>query len=420
MKLSALAVLFFFATSALAQLDTIRGDLAFSTSKLLPIALVNFAVSDSARFRSLEELPGKTIARDLLLSGRFTVTELEKYYLLALSRAQIRHYVTGRLEMAGENARLTCELRASLTQEYVTGAVYTSPLEGVRASAHACVNKVILQLWGERGIADTRLAWVSRIGGLKQVVVADYDGFNRKQVTLHQSANFLPAWGPQNARVYFTSLRNGRTQIFERHLALGADKLLFPQIDQAFGPSANPVTGDLLIAESNPKGGTDIWSGNPAGGKAQKLTYWPSIEVSPSWSPQGNSFVFSSDRGGAPQIYSALADGSEIERVTFFGKYNESAKWSPDGAKVVYASQESGQFQIYTAGIDGSEITQLTNEGSNESPTWSPDGKMIAFQSNREGPWQIYLMRSDGTGVTRITTGSENTSPAWSHYPPNP
>jgi len=411
-KLSVLFLVLFCAC-LYAQQDTITMDISVSTDKTLPIGVINFDV-DKSDGSKLEELPEKTLARDFLLSGRFTPVELEQYDLFTLSKELAKHYVTGTLLIKDGQATLECKLYATTSRELVTGFAYTSSLEQIRTSLHKCTDNLVYQLWGVQGFASTQLAWVSRIDGKKQVVVADYDGFRKRQITKHSSVNFLPAWSTDNSKIYFTSLRNGRTQIFERTLSGNMDKHLFPQIDQAFGPSVNPKDGTLLFSVIG-QNGTDIWQGNPQTGNAARLIYTASIEVSPSWSPQGTAFLFSSDKGGQPQIYMALKDGSDVQRVSFFGRYNESAVWSPDGERIAYCSMDSGNLNIYTSAIDGSDVRKLTSEGNNERPTWSPDGMAIAFSSNRSGTSQIYIMRRDGSGATRITNTGENSSPVWSN-----
>ncbi|MDR1812439.1 MAG: hypothetical protein LBQ87_06415 [Candidatus Fibromonas sp.] len=396
-----------------AQQDTITMDIAVSTEKTLPIGVINFELN-RGDFGKLEELPEKTIARDFQLSGRFTTVELEQYDLFTLSKEQAKHYVTGTLLMKDGQAMLECKLYTTISKELVKGFAYTSSFEQIRTSLHKCTDNMVYQLWGVQGFASTQMAWVSRIDGKKQIVVADYDGFRRRQITSHNSVNFLPAWSTDNSKIYFTSLRNGKTQIFERILSGSIDRHLFPHIDQAFGPSVNPKDGTLLFSVIG-HNGTDIWHGNPQTGNAVRLIYTANIEVSPSWSPHGTAFLFSSDKGGQPQIYMALRDGSDVQRVSFFGRYNESAVWSPDGERVAYCSMDAGNLNIYTSAIDGSDVRKLTSEGNNERPTWSPDGMSIAFSSNRSGTSQIYIMRRDGSGATRITNAGENTSPVWSN-----
>jgi len=401
-----------------AAIDTITVDLAVSTLKTMPVGVVPFTQAQGDWGR-LDEPPHKTVERDLRLSGRFDPVAATQYDLLKFSKEQAKFYITGTLAKAGPGqAKIECKLLATSSKELVLGSSYTVPVENVRMAIHQFMDKVVYQLWAVRGIASTRMAWVTRIEGKKQIVMADYDGFNRKQVTSHNSINTMPAWSSDNSRIHFVSFRGGKPQLHEKDLATGTVRVLFPGLEQTFSPAVNPISDELLFAVTG-DGGTDIWMGSSSSGKASRISFHRSSETSPSWSPYGTEILFSSDRGGGPQIYAMMRDGSDMRRITFMGKYNESAVWSPEGDRIAYCSMDGNNLNIYTCAIDGSDIVQLTNSGNNEHPTWSPDGMLLAFSSNREGSSQIYIMRKDGTGVTRITTGGENSSPVWSHYYPD-
>jgi TolB protein len=400
-----------------AAVDTITVDLAVSTLRTLPVGVVPFTQAQGDWSR-LEEAPHQTVERDLKLSGRFDPVTASQYDLLKFSKEQAKYYITGSLTKAGPGkAKLECKLLATSSKELVLGSSYTVPVEDVRTSLHQFMDKVVYQLWAVRGVASTKMAWVTRIEGKKQVVMADYDGFNRRQVTAHNSINTMPAWSADNSKINFTSFRNGQPQLHEKDLASGKVRALFPQLGQTFSPAVNPVSGELLFAVTG-DAGTDIWLGSSSSGKVERLSFHRSSETSPAWSPFGGEILFSSDRGGGPQIYVMSRDGSDMRRVTYMGKYNEGAVWSPEGDRIAYSSMDGNNLNIYTCAIDGSDIVQLTNAGNNEHPSWSPDGMLLAFSSNREGSSQIYIMRKDGSGVTRITKGGDNTSPVWSYYYP--
>ena len=53
----------------------------------------------------------------------------------------------------------------------------------------------------------------------------------------------------------------------------------------------------------------------------EKITNHPSIDTSPSYSPDGKFISFNSDRSGYQQIYVMKSDGSNVKRISF-GKRN--------------------------------------------------------------------------------------------------
>ena len=103
-------------------------------------------------------------------------------------------------------------------------------------------------------------------------------------------------------------------------------------------------------------------------------------------------------------------------RQTGIDDQNLFPSWSPDGGSIVFVSDRDGNFEIYVMNADGSNQRRLTNNPAEDiAPSWSPDGRYIAFASNRGGSYQIYLMDAAGQHVTPLTTSGSNTSPVWTH-----
>ena len=318
-------------------------------------------------------------------------------------------------KLSNGKIKLDCYLYAAETKDLLLGESYTVKPYDVRQAIHSFFDKVVYRLFGERGVASTKLAYVSKIDGVKQVVISDYDGFSRRQITRDSSINMMPVWQKGNKGLVYVNFRKQRPNLYAITFG-GKETPLFTQFKQTFSPAVNPKTGELLFSVTD-GGKTELYRGDIKTGSAQKFLHLKSNQVSPSWSPFASEVLFTSDRGGSPQVYAVGKDGTDVRRITYMGHYNERASWSPEGDRIVYTSMDDGKMNIYTCALDGTDIIQLTsNAGNNEHPTWSPDGKLIAFASDRGGNYQIYIMRKDGSGVTRITNGVENTSPTWSWF----
>jgi len=405
---------FVFAMPTFAAIDTIAVDVGISVFQTMPIGVVPF--EEEGKIKWGREAPHLILARDANLSGRFEAVASDQFDLVLFSKKRARQFVTGKAtKLSNGKIQLDCFLYASETKDVLLGERYTVRSNEVRQAVHSFFDKVVYRLFGERGVATTKLAYVSKVKGVKQVMVSDYDGFSRRQITRDSSISMMPVWQKGNKGLVYVSFRNQRPNLYAISFG-GKERPLFTQYSQTFSPAVNSKTGELLFSVTN-NGKTEIYRGDMKTGSAKKFLFLKSNQVSPSWSPFASEVLFTSDRGGSPQVYAVGSDGTDVRRITYMGHYNERASWSPEGDRIVYTSMDDGKMNIYTCALDGTDIIQLTsNAGNNEHPSWSPDGKLIAFASDRGGSYQIYIMRKDGSGVTRITSGSENTSPTWSWF----
>ncbi len=406
----------FFFSPVFSAIDTIAVDVGISVFKTMPLGVVPFA-EKSGKIEWGEAPPHQILESDANLSGRFEVISSPKFDLVTFSRARAKFYVTGSAELlANGKVKLSCYLYASQTKQLVFGENYEIAVQNVREAMHLFFDQVVFELWGERGVASTKLAWVRKIDGVKQVIYADYDGYRRRQATNDSALSMMPVWALGNNKLIFVSFRNEKPQLHVKDLDTKRVRRIYTEHKQSFSPAVNPITGEILFSVIR-DGKTDLYLGDAEGKKSRRISYLKSSQTSPAWSPRATEILFTSDRGGGPQIYVMGRDGSDVRRVTFMGRYNEKAAWSPTGDRIVYTSMDNGKMNIYTCAFDGSDIVQLTsNAGNNEHPTWSPDGNLIAFASDRSGTYQIYIMRRDGSNVTQITKQGENTSPTWSWY----
>ncbi len=140
------------------------------------------------------------------------------------------------------------------------------------------------------------------------------------------------------------------------------------------------------------------------GANQVRVTPHRSLDISPSWCPDGSCLAYMSYLTGFPDImvqnlygqigFTRPAHGSETV-------HNYLPRFSPDGTKIAYGSTRNGQaMDIYVVNRDGSGERRLTNHPKNDgAPTWSPSGNLIAFTSDRSGSLQIYTMNTDGGQV---------------------
>ena len=300
-------------------------------------------------------------------------------------------------------------------KEQIVGTRYTGPPSVFRKMAHRFADQVVYRFTGEAGIAETRIAYISKVGGHKEIFVSDYDGRNAKQVTKDASIVLSPDWSPKGTKLIFTTYRNKNPDVYIMDLKTGKGTPV--SRGKALDSSATwSPDGKWVTFTKSSRGNSDIYRVKADGTGLERLTWTNSIETSPSYSPDGKRIVYISDFPGNPQLYIMDANGKNKKRFTYNGTYNADPAWSPDGESIAYATIADNKFNIIVKKIRTGDEKQLTLfSGTNEYPTWSPDGRHIAFTSSRSGRKEIYIMNRNGENQTRISLiPGGASSPAWS------
>ena len=156
------------------------------------------------------------------------------------------------------------------------------------------------------------------------------------------------------------------------------------------------------------------------------------VDSHPTWSPDGDGIVFSSDRDGNFDLYMTQSSGLGPIQLTNskLGTENLEPAWSPDGKWIVFTRQQAtvtpSPSSLMLLNVQKGTIYKLTarvmiGRGDRE-PAWSPDSKRIAFASDRLGPslarsTDLYVINLDGSGLTRVTSLPSNEyHPTFSPY----
>jgi TolB protein len=319
----------------------------------------------------------------------------------------------------GEDKKLMikCRLYDLLQEKQVLGKAYGGEQNLLRRMVHRLSDEIVLKLTGEKGMAQTRIAFISDVSGQKEVYSIDFDGHNLERLTRNRSIALSPAWSPDGKRIAYMSYHEGNPDLY----FMSSDGSYQVAVSTFPGLNATPdwsPDGSRIALTLSKDGNAQIYTFKVDGTDFRRLTRDQSCDWSPSWSPDGERIAFGSDRTGTPEIYIMNKDGTDVRPLTHQGNYNDSPAWSPKGDLIAFASRQKGLFvfDIWVIGRDGNNPQRLTsNSGRNENPCWSPDGRYIVFSSTRKGNRDIYIMNSDGSNQRRLTfLGGNNYCPSWS------
>ena len=296
--------------------------------------------------------------------------------------------------------------------------------EDFRMAVHRASDDVVEWIFGEPGIAASRIAFSMIREGAKELYLVDSDGENLRRITNYGGVVLSPAWSPDGSRLSFLSDRDRPWDIFEMDLATRQLKRLEAVREGQFLTPTYHPDGEVIAFSIQGGRRSGIFSYNLARNCClTNLTESARDDFSPVYSPDGRWLAFNSTRLGTavPQIYVMPAGGGEPELISPYeygrGGFYTSPDWSPRGDLVAFHGRVGryGDYQILVAKMgEQGRLLQLTWEGNNEDPSWAPDGRHLVFKGERR--WGRGLLVVDTvTGTIRpVLTGVEITVPEWS------
>lgn len=231
------------------------------------------------------------------------------------------------------------------------------------------------------------LAWTFNERGLRNLYVAEGPEFKARRITAYEEDD-----GQELTHLSFTD--DGRAIVYVRGGDHGAN-----------WPAEGNLAPDPSSGALEPK--VQVWV-VPVTGRAPKLI---GDGDDPAVAGGGARVAFTRDR----RIWMAPLDGSKPAEQAFFARgTSESPTWSPDGKTLAFVSNrdDHGFIGLFT-GPDRPLRYLAPSTSRDSTPTWSPDGRAIAFvrQPGRGGrpqsplkvqpsPWAIWI-GDPATGAAR-------------------
>jgi TolB protein len=349
---------------------------------------------------------------DLSLSGVFSITR-------AWSKDEqpfdVQAVVEPRVTLRGSRLTVTGEIKDFPARRPIGKSEYQGSLSDLRRLVHRLADDVVYQLTGERGIAETQIAFVAGGPRQKDLYVVDYDGYGPRQLSQGGIA-LSPGWSPDGGRVAFSWLGSKGWSLYAIP-ATGGKVQTLRAGSLNIAPAYSPDGSSIAFASSF-EGNTEIYVMPAAGGAPRRLTTNRGIDTSPTWAPSGAQLAFTSDRGGSAQVYVMDADGANLRRLIYDFSYTDSPDWSPKGDRISFVVRSGAGFDIYVADADGRNPRLIVTGGANENPRWSPDGRHLVFSSTRDGGRGLFITDAEGLSIQKLKVpGPEAKSPAWSPRP---
>ena len=277
--------------------------------------------------------------------------------------------------------------------------------------------------------------------GIGDIWSTDISGKNYKRLTYENYPELYPAYSHDGTKISYVANKEGIIDIW---------------IMDRDGKNKKRVTKDLLkeawgVRWMSRFNYSDLFDAGyyhvswcPDGTKLA-LTTWESGKKESYLTILDFENNISKVIGNLPEEKETLPDYTLIAEkdLTGGGNYDDfGPSFNPDGNTIVFSSNRTGNWDIWSIGVDGEGLRQFTKEISDEiAPVFSPDGKEIAYLKKTEdkklrsledeklksttsqplnlstsviSTYDLWIMKSEGSGARQVTEGIKVISyPAW-------
>jgi Tol biopolymer transport system component len=230
----------------------------------------------------------------------------------------------------------------------------------------------------------TRGEFFNNIYTNSSLYVMNADGSGQKPLTIVPGSDFDPAWSPDGKRIAFTSLRDGKKDIYV--LTLESEAIV----------RLTTVSSDI---QENSQ---------------------------PSWSPFGNLIAYTVKRFGAYQIWVMSDTGQGNTQIVRSGQqvWDFLPTWAPDGETILFSQRDVGPSRPWLMSIryedrETKDAARLDLPRPIEDVEFSPDGAWLVFESiDNTGNRDVYFMTTTGGNRTRLTIDPNvDFDPTWRPIP---
>jgi Tol biopolymer transport system component len=271
------------------------------------------------------------------------------------------------------------------------------------------------------------------VAGVATIVVAGGVSFTQF-TSINLGGDTNPTWSPDGARVYYVSPSGGFPYVYYKVPGAAANtpgtRMTTWLNDEESVTCSSDGWACLVTTDS--LSSVHLYRLPATGGTPlTKMTYGPFEDLHAAWWGTGGSSVvaFASNRGGSGhQIWTLVPNGTlpatQLTPITSAGYEDLFPSWSPDGQSIVFSSNRSGTSQIFVvqrAGAGwGAPVALTSGSTARSNPEYSPSGDWIAYQQlgpggGSGGSTSLWIMESNGTNPRLVSSsGSYEGEPVWS------
>jgi Tol biopolymer transport system component len=251
------------------------------------------------------------------------------------------------------------------------------------------------------------------------------DGDTAEELTYGPGYDYQPDWSRDGRFIVFVRHRADAIELWRLDLTTRKTQQLTQTRAVQLQPRISPDGGRVAFVSTAGTGHFNLYVaeltqsglGTPRAVIAPRESaitrYYYSTHdhtINPSWTPDGKSLVFVSNREvayGSGRICSVAleAGGAPACFIDEETSWRANPEVAPDGKRVLYSSYQGRQWhQLWVSTLKGEATLPLTfGEFDATQARWSPDGRRVAYISNESGNLSLWIREFTGGARRQIT-----------------
>ncbi|TET36377.1 MAG: hypothetical protein E3J72_09065 [Planctomycetota bacterium] len=202
-----------------------------------------------------------------------------------------------------------------------------------------------------------------------------------------------------------------------------------------FHVAMHPFEDTLVFASTAYSKNSDLFYKKIGSRQRRQLTFHKGSDVWPTFNPEGDLLVFTSDRGGHWDLYMISfppRPDEKPEKLAPSDTTKVHASWSQDGHSIVYSEYDeiAGDWRLKILDLGGGDpetgefaVSETLIREDNLYgifPEWCPrqgDNRIVFQRARRRGGhlYGIWTINADGSGLTRVVDSTDyaTINPSW-------
>lgn len=305
------------------------------------------------------------VAREQVLGGfRFTATE----DLLRNVAHEISDFVykalTGR--PGAYSSRIAYVKRDRIEYQKYKFRLMVADWDGYNpVEVYSSWKPVLSPNWSPDG---QKLAFVSYNEAGPIVRVKNIQSGQVETIASFPGVNAAPAWSPDGTKLAYSTSKNGSPDVWIYDIFTRQHT----RVTTHYAIDTEPAwssDGNRIVFTSNRTRKPQIYQNDLRTGQTSRVTYEGDENASASFDYEGRRMVMV-NQGGKVAIMNA--DGSQFKLLTN-AKFDESPSFSPNGDMVLYSTELDYEPALVVSSSDGRVRTKLEYvSGDVREPSWSP------------------------------------------------